>query len=80
MNWNFPDEFIPVIAIVCTFGFLTISTIVYYGHKAFCYSRLTHLKERLLESGMTSGEIERIVNAGSPPSECGDIIRQKKTA
>lgn len=77
MSWNIPDEIIPIIAIVSVFGFLTLSMIVHYVYKAYCFGRLTKLKERLLESGMTSGEIERIINAGMPPEECA-AIREKK--
>ncbi len=79
MSWNLPNDFVPVIAIVTVFSFLTVSTIVHYVYKGYCFGRLTRLKERLLESGMTSAEIERIINAGTP-HECVDSIRPKKTA
>ena len=80
MHWILPTDFVPVIAIVSVFTFLIISTVVHYIYKAFCFSRLTQLKERLLEAGMSSAEIERIVNAGSGCADKLPPIQQKKPA
>ena len=81
MSWNLPNDFVPIIAITSVFGFLTLSMIGHYVYKGYCFGRLTGLKERLLESGMSSAEIERVVNAGMPQEgEGGETIRQKKLA
>jgi hypothetical protein len=69
------DNAIPVIAIIAVFSFLTLTSLIHYAHKAFCFAQLTRLKERLLDAGMTSAEIERIVNAGTKDIEAE--IQQK---
>lgn len=72
------EDIVPIVAIVGAFTFLIVSTITYYGYKSFCFGRLTALKEKLLDAGMTSVEIERIVNAGT--KEFSEPIQQKKIA
>jgi hypothetical protein len=78
MDFNLPDNIIPILAIVSVFSFMTISSIVYYGFKAYCVARLCRLKERLLESGLSGGEIERIVNAGNPNRDEAHYYPQKQ--
>jgi hypothetical protein len=53
------------IAIIATFGFLTICSVTHYVYKGVCHTQLIRLKERLLEAGMSSAEIERVVRAGT---------------
>jgi hypothetical protein len=77
MSWNMPDEIVPVIAIVSVFTFLTISSVGYYAYKAYCFAQLVRLKERLLDAGMNSAEIERVVNAGSTKDFMSDMVPQK---
>lgn len=81
MNWM-PIDLVPIVAILSVFSFLIISSIAYYGYKSFCFGRLTRLKERLLEAGMTSTEIERIVNAGTNTgaNDVAEPIQKKKLA
>jgi hypothetical protein len=74
---DFPDEMIPVFAIFCVFGFLTVSSLSHYAYKCYSVWRLTRLKERLLDAGMTSAEIERVVNAGTPRDAKGQIHQKQ---
>ncbi len=58
-------EIVPVIAIVCTFSWLTITTLGGIVAKSFTVYRTTRLKERMLEQGMSVADIERVVNSGT---------------
>ncbi len=78
MNWQIADDIVPIILIISVFTFLIVSSITYYGYKSYCFGRLSSLKEKLLDAGMTSAEIERIVNAGT--KEFSEPIQQKKIA
>jgi hypothetical protein len=78
MSWNIPGELIPIIVVVSVFAFLTISSVMHYAYKAYRVTQLTRLKERLLDAGMTSAEIERVVNAGSSRDCYQETMRQKK--
>lgn len=79
MGLNLSQDLIPVIAIVTVFGFLTITSLAHHAYKCYCFGHLSRLKERLLEAGMTSAEIERVVNAGTR-FEAELPLKQKQSA
>ena len=55
---------IPIIAIISTFLFLTLTTLAKIAANAYCTAKIVNMKRRALEAGMTAAEIERIVAAG----------------
>ena len=58
------DVIIPLAGMACFFGTIVTLSLRSTLLEMYRVSRLSSLKERLLDSGLTVSEIERLVNAG----------------
>jgi hypothetical protein len=69
-------EWIGFATIICMFGGPVLVGVVWVIARAWSrvsmYEREIELKHRLLDAGMTAGEIERVMNAGGARDEADD--------
>jgi hypothetical protein len=60
------EGLVVIVAVSGVFIWLILSTIMSKLTEIYKFSRLTRLKERMLEAGMTAVEIEKVAAAGLP--------------
>lgn len=63
------DSLIPVLAISCTFLFLVIWVIAATVDSLYKTASNARLKDKLIERGLSAGEIDKIMKAGMSKSE-----------
>lgn len=64
---------IPIVAIICVFGWLAIQSIVAGIRGIVKHRNEVELKQMLVDRGMSADEIERVVQASGPPDSEEDV-------
>lgn len=66
------EGLVVIVAVTGVFIWLILSTVMSKLAEIYKFSRLTRLKERMLEAGMTAVEIEKVAAAGLPMDSTTD--------